>query len=695
MINQSHSAGKAGVQWRPSGRSNPCAVCGRTKDSDCRMSSDGEQVICHHPKDHKPGDVIDGWAFTGNTSDGRAGHFVRDQAQPNWQPQKRRTGITHLAVPIKGPVQLLRIAPSPEQPDPPLRLLIGQPDSEGKTLTRKWSYSETQEVWRYDHKGGRKEFRPMHRKDGQWLAGAGDEPWSLYGRKWAPLAEGQWLLEFEGEKCADLGLAAGICSISQPGHDRSEQAVVRRYEWLLKTGAGGVVYIADNDQAGRNQADRLSRWAAIAKLPFLVLQAKEVWADIPEKGSIDDAPGETGEDVVEAIEAAISRKLASSSPSKPAQEVLRKPSRLRPDEVFAALPERLGGTPRRNLRTRYIEVNGRVLSGNDGKYLYLTLCNEAEAWTKEVTLDALEALADQNAFDPVHDYLEDLACEPLPSEEWQKLDQLLFNIDDPVARSFMPRFLVAAVARVYEPGCLVRQVPVLIGPQDKGKTELVRALFGHDFFTDGLSPKLNMDDVTRLTRVWCLELGELDGITKRTQQEALKAFVSRRVDIGRRAYAAGNEDFPRRSVFMGNSNGAPLRDPTGSTRFVCIPLPDQKLPFEHVSLLRDAIWKRALIAYREGLQWYSTDEEKEEINRRNSDYVQIDPWSNKLTSYLDAQTIYPVSYELLFNRLKIEPHHQNNAASIRVRQICEAHGWVYGQRRIDGVVRRGFWLASG
>ena len=141
MINQNHSAAKAEVQWRPSGRRNPCAVCGRTRDSDCRVSSDGEQVICHHPKDHKPGDVIDGWAFTGNTSDGRAGHFVRDQAQSNWQSQKQRTDATHLAVPIKGPVHLLRIAPFPKQPDPTLRLLVGQPDSEGKTLTRKWSWS--------------------------------------------------------------------------------------------------------------------------------------------------------------------------------------------------------------------------------------------------------------------------------------------------------------------------------------------------------------------------------------------------------------------------------------------------------------------------------------------------------------------------------------------------------------------------
>jgi predicted P-loop ATPase len=228
---------------------------------------------------------------------------------------------------------------------------------------------------------------------------------------------------------------------------------------------------------------------------------------------------------------------------------------------------------------------------------------------------------------------------------------MLFNIEDPIAKAFMPRYLVASVARIYEPGCLVRQLPVLIGPQGVGKTELGRSLFGHNHYGDGLTSRLDIDDITRLTRVWCLELGELDGITRRTQQEHFKAFISRRVDIARRKYAAGEEDFPRRSVFWGSSNGAPLRDPTGSTRFVCIRIPDKKLPTERVALLRDQIWQRAVLAYREGLQWYSTDQELLEISNRNTDYVQIDPWSETITAYLDHQTLFPVPLELIYNRL--------------------------------------------
>jgi len=377
------------------------------------------------------------------------------------------------------------------------------------------------------------------------------------------------------------------------------------------------------------------------------------------------------------------------------QADLRKTGRLRPDQVLAELPGRLGGTPRRNVRTRYIQVNDRTISGNEGRHLYLELCNASETWTKEITTDALEALADRNPFDPVLDYLDGLNCEPLPTKEWERLDQLLFNIDDPIAAGFMPRFLVAAVARIFEPGCLVRQLPVLVGPQNIGKTELGRALFGQTHFGDGLSNKLDVDDVTRLTRVWCLELGELDGITRRTQQEHFKAFISRRVDIQRRKYAAGEEDFPRRSVFWGTSNGTPLRDPTGSSRFVCIRLPNERLPFAHVSLMRDAIWRRALEAYREGYQWYSTDSELEAINSRNTDYVQLDPWAEVIISYLDAQKIYPITTELIYNRLRIEPPQQNNNNAARIRQICEAHGWVYGQRRVEGGgAKRGFWPAD-
>jgi hypothetical protein len=82
----------------PSSKRNPCPVCGRTKDSDCRTSGDGLEVICHHPKDHRRGEVITGadglaWAFTGNTKDGRAGHFTLDKPSDGDAPRLPKRSV--------------------------------------------------------------------------------------------------------------------------------------------------------------------------------------------------------------------------------------------------------------------------------------------------------------------------------------------------------------------------------------------------------------------------------------------------------------------------------------------------------------------------------------------------------------------------------------------------------------------------
>lgn len=68
----------------PSGRRNPCPVCGRTTDGDCRIGDD--IVLCHRGKTAAPpealaiGEVINGWAYTGETSDGRCSVFTSDQS---------------------------------------------------------------------------------------------------------------------------------------------------------------------------------------------------------------------------------------------------------------------------------------------------------------------------------------------------------------------------------------------------------------------------------------------------------------------------------------------------------------------------------------------------------------------------------------------------------------------------------------
>jgi hypothetical protein len=288
--------------WIYSGKQNPCPICGRTKDGDCRISADGQRVICHLGSTHSPPDGLkpsphpikglDGkhWAFTHYND--RGAHFKLDQplaervVMPARQAEPTREAAAQPA-PITGPIRLAK------ERDP----------VEFDASNRKWRYSPTQGTKREDSERG-KSFRPLHLVGNKWEAGNGPDQWPLYREDEAIKAAGFWVIETEGEKCADIVRAGGRVAISQPGHAHKVEQIVPRYRRLLDAGVLGLVYLEDNDEQGQQRSQQSKDAAAAVGLPLLVLPATEVWPGLPEKGSIDDAPGTAAERVA-ALEAAI------------------------------------------------------------------------------------------------------------------------------------------------------------------------------------------------------------------------------------------------------------------------------------------------------------------------------------------------------------------------------------------------------
>ena len=405
---------------------------------------------------------------------------------------------------------------------------------------------------------------------------------------------------------------------------------------------------------------------------------------------------------------------SAASPSEPAQqshgginadlEMKQKPKirTLAPHEVVAQLPQRLGGTPRLNIRTNDFEAGGKVYTADDAGRLYVHLCGEAERWPSQATFDVFVELAKDRAFDPVEEELNRLGktVEPLPMDQWERLDQHLLGIDDPIAAKFLPQFLLSAVARVFRPGCGVRRSPVLIGPQWRGKTKLGAILFGQAHWIENVTD-LGKDDLLRLQSAWGVELSELDGITRRKDQEALKAFLTATQDAFRAPYAKATTKHHRRCVFWGTANGPPLRDLSGSTRFVCIKLPDQMLPLDWAREHRDPIWSRAVALYRQvpadQEPWdHSTEEERKAIEERNANHQETDPWAEEVAQHLRSATDRPVSVAYLLDRMDIPKGQRNNAMAARVRQLAEAVGWVMERRRPIGSEekKQGLWPAD-
>ena len=490
----------------------------------------------------------------------------------------------------------------------------------------------------------------------------------------------------EGPKKAGAPLSIGIPAVALPGIWNGCPKGADGKPALLADLAGvplagrRVMVVFDNsnkpDPDEPRALERLGRLLAKAGAEVLVgicpaTHGKGVDDHLAKGGSWD------------AIEAALAPLPA---------EKQQKARRLRPDEVRDRITQHTGPL-RLNTRTGYVEADGEPLTGNGISHLYLKLSTLNETWGREVTADAATYHAMRDQFDPVAEWLDNNLVEPLPMDQWERIEEHSLGLaDDHLSGAIIRRWLIGAIARVMEPGCWWRVAPVLVGEQNIGKTEWIRALAGDGWFLSGLG-RLDRDAIQRLRRGWLVELGELDGITRKADQESLKAFLTERVDTYRAPYARTDEAHPRRNVFIGTANASPLRDSTGSSRFAVINLGSRTLPVEWIKQNRAAIWARALEQYRSGIQWTHTQVEMEEIALRNEGHTVIDPWQEALAETMEirAKTGRPVQNADIYSLLEVEVAKQTPQTAERVARIMQALGWEKGRRRCDGKRREGWW----
>lgn len=218
---------------------------------------------------------------------------------------------------------------------------------------------------------------------------------------------------------------------------------------------------------------------------------------------------------------------------------------------------------------------------------------------------AVDRVSFSRRYHPVRDYLSNLpAWDGKPRLDRLLIDYLLAD-DDAYVREVTRKTLVAAVARVYEPGCKFDQMLVLVGPQGAGKSSLFNSLAGKWF-----SDSLKMDMMNRIKEAgeqvqnkWIVEVGEMSGM-KKADVETVKSFVSRRSDDYRDAFGHYANDHPRQCIIVGSTNAEEgfLRDVTGNRRFWPVRIRKEgrartvNMPREIV----DQIWAEAKILYDTG-----------------------------------------------------------------------------------------------
>jgi predicted P-loop ATPase len=250
----------------------------------------------------------------------------------------------------------------------------------------------------------------------------------------------------------------------------------------------------------------------------------------------------------------------------------------------------------------------------------------------ETTGVAVQTVARERQFHPVMDFLE--RC------RWDGDNRLdtwaityLGSEDTPYCRAVAARWLISAVARVFEPGIKADCMLVLEGDQGNRKSAALNIL-AHPWFTDDLADIQNTKDAAmQLAGRWIVEVSELSSIS-RAEVEKVKAFLSRATDRFRPAYGRRVIELPRQSVFAGSANhNQYLRDETGNRRFWPITAPS--IDLDGLTEMREQLWAEARDRYLASEHWWlDTKNLNSAAEEQQSARYLADVWQHKIEEYI-------------------------------------------------------------
>jgi RecA-family ATPase len=297
-----------------SSKTNPCPVCGRTKDTDCRISRDGKMVLCHQNFDHTKTQQPDLWHFDKPSSDGRCGVYVFKEKTESIQPTPRKSRTQkkkNQPTPIPSGAKLLRL-PAPGQSPQPEQLAKDAPKRvPHNAVQTTYEYSPTQKVVRYEWpdatnpKGRNKTYSQFHiDPDGKKNWTKGDAPWSAYRMdeviellKTVPDAEPIIILMPEGEHNVDIARGISIAGLTLQGSEWSDRETQRMLEALRATGKNvSIGVLRDNDDTGIKKGKGVWLVARHIKFPCIVIDPRVIHPDIPEAGDIKEILDALGPD---------------------------------------------------------------------------------------------------------------------------------------------------------------------------------------------------------------------------------------------------------------------------------------------------------------------------------------------------------------------------------------------------------------
>ncbi len=243
--------------------------------------------------------------------------------------------------------------------------------------------------------------------------------------------------------------------------------------------------------------------------------------------------------------------------------------------------------------------------------LYLTTIHQIEP-PRSVLGEVCELISAAYSYHPVKQYIE--------KEKWDGVKRLeewmihSFGCQDNVyIREVSQKFLIAAVNRIYNPGCKFDHMLIIEGEQGIGKSTLIEEL-AHSWYLDTTFDNKDKDLIDAMNSAFIIEISELSGMSKK-DVDWMKGFITRKVDRIRLPYAARTKDFRRKSVLVGtynpSGNNSYLRDDTGNRRFW--PVECTSINLSYVKKYKGQLWAEAYEMYKKKSLYYLNSKESLKI----------------------------------------------------------------------------------
>ena len=169
-------------------------------------------------------------------------------------------------------------------------------------------------------------------------------------------------------------------------------------------------------------------------------------------------------------------------------------------------------------------------------------------------------------------------------------------------------------------------VPTLIGPQGCGKTTFVRRLLPlelREYYMDHLNLANKFDKEMALTNNLLVNIDELESI-RDSQQSSLKQTLSVSKVNSRPIFGRAQEDRPRFASFVATTNNRhPLKDATGSRRYICIQIPDGQMIDNTGEIDYGQLYAQVLYELNEqkAPYWFNNDEVAR-LQQLNQDFME-------------------------------------------------------------------------